>query len=186
MAPRKIPIATIEQLQRTLESKPECHIEEVTKVEAIRMLSAQIHAMRSKGYGLRAIADVLSENGVAVTAVTLKGYLKKFKSAGGREVRAQEGKSQRTERQPDQHARRRVGIERGGARRRGSFESEGRPGESCWGARGGIFGDSQRGRSDLQGEAAICRGGRSATVGVRAEGGHEGHLSAESVQGVEQ
>jgi hypothetical protein len=91
MAPRKIPIATIEQLQRTLESKPECHIEEVTKVEAIRMLSAQIHAMRSKGYGLRAIADVLSENGVAVTAVTLKGYLKRFKSAGGKKSARKRG-----------------------------------------------------------------------------------------------
>ena len=84
MAARKIPIAAIEQLQRKLESTQECHIEEVTKVEAIRMLSAQIHAMRSKGYGLGGIAEVLSENGVAVTAVTLKGYLKKFKSAGGK------------------------------------------------------------------------------------------------------
>src|ERR1700677_2891697 len=83
MAPRKIPIAAIERLQRTLESTPECRIEEVTKVEAIRMLSAQIQAMRSKGYGLGAIAGLLSENGIAVTAVTLKGYLKEFKSAGG-------------------------------------------------------------------------------------------------------
>ena len=84
MAPRKIPIAAIERLQRTLESTPECRIEEVTKVEAIRMLSAQIHAMQSKGYGLGAIAGLLTENGIAVTAVTLKGYLKEFRAAGGK------------------------------------------------------------------------------------------------------
>jgi hypothetical protein len=84
MAPRKIPIAAIERLQRTLESTPECRIEEVTKVEAIRMLSSQIHAMQSKGYGLGAIAGLLSENGIAVTPVTLKGYLKQFRVAGGK------------------------------------------------------------------------------------------------------
>ena len=84
MAARKIPIAAIERLQRTLESTPECRIEEVTKVEAIRMLSAQIHAMQSKGYGLGAIAGLLSENGIAVTPVTLKGYLKEFRAAGGK------------------------------------------------------------------------------------------------------
>ena len=185
MRPRKVRVADIERLKRTLENVPEHQTEEVTTAQAVRMLSSQIHAMQAKGYGLPAIAELLSDNGLAVTATTLKGYLKKF-SPGREEVRAQEGKSQRTRRQPDQHAHWRVGVERGGARRRGSFESEGRSAGSCWGARGGIFGDSQRGRSDLQGEAAICRGGRSAWVGVRAEGGHEGHLSAESVQGVEQ
>jgi len=91
MAPRKIPIAAIERLQRTLESTPECRIEEVTKVEAIRMLSAQIHAMQSKGYGLGAIAGVLSENGIAVTAVTLKGYLKEFRSAGAKKSARKRG-----------------------------------------------------------------------------------------------
>src|ERR1700677_4608891 len=84
MAPRKIPIAAIERLHRTLEITPQCRIEEVTKVEAIRMLSTQIHAMQSKGYGLGAIAGLLSENGIAVTAVTLKGYLKEFRAAGGK------------------------------------------------------------------------------------------------------
>ena len=83
MARRRFSIASIEQLQRTLENTPARRVEEVTKVEAIRMLSPQIHAMRSKGYGLGAIAGVLSENDIAVTAVTLKGYLKKFKSSGG-------------------------------------------------------------------------------------------------------
>ena len=84
MAPRKIPIAAIERLQRTLESTPECRIEEVTKVEAIRMLSAQIHSMQSKGYGLGAIAGLLSENGIVVTPATLKGYMKQFRAAGGK------------------------------------------------------------------------------------------------------
>jgi hypothetical protein len=84
MERRKIPVSAIEQLRRTLENTPECRIEEVTKVEAIRMLRPQIHAMRAKGYGLGAIAGLLSENGIAVTAVTLKGYLKQFKGGGGK------------------------------------------------------------------------------------------------------
>jgi hypothetical protein len=84
MTRRKIPVSAIERLQRTLESTPECRIEEVTKVEAIRMLRPQILAMRAKGYGLGAIAGLLSEHGIAVTAVTLKSYLKQFKGAGGK------------------------------------------------------------------------------------------------------
>jgi hypothetical protein len=95
MAPRKIPIAAIERLQRTLESTPECRIEEVTKVEAIRMLSAQIHAMQSKGYGLGAIAGLLSENGIAVTPVTLKGYLKQFRAAAGGKTSARKSRKHR-------------------------------------------------------------------------------------------
>jgi hypothetical protein len=84
MQPRKIPMATIEQLQRVLENVPECRVEEVTKVQAIRMLASQIHAMQSKGYGLVAIAKLLSEHGIGVTAVTLKSYLTQAKAAGGK------------------------------------------------------------------------------------------------------
>ena len=75
MQPRMIRVADIERLQRTMESVPEQRVEEVTTVQAVRMLSSQIHGMQAKGYGLPAIAELLSNNGVVVTAKTLKTYL---------------------------------------------------------------------------------------------------------------
>ena len=84
MQPRKIRVADIERLQRTLENVPEHRVEEVTTVQAVRMLSSQIHAMQAKGYGLPAIAELLSDNGVVVTAATLKSYLSQAKMAGRR------------------------------------------------------------------------------------------------------
>ena len=82
MQPRKIRVADIERLRRTLENVPESRVEEVTTVEAVRMLTSEIHAMQAKGYGLRAIAELLSENSVIVTAATLKNYLSQAKMAG--------------------------------------------------------------------------------------------------------
>ena len=45
-------MADIERLQRTLENVPESRVEEVTTVEAVRMLTSEIHAMQAKGYSL--------------------------------------------------------------------------------------------------------------------------------------
>ena len=87
MPPSKIRVVAVEELQRALDSEPECRVEEVTKLQAIRMLLPQIHAMQSKGYGLAAIAGRLSEGGVAVTALTLKSYLTQAKTAGGKKSR---------------------------------------------------------------------------------------------------
>lgn len=82
MQPRKIRVADIERLRRTLENVPENRVEEVTTVQAVRMLTSEIHAMQAKGYGLRAIAELLSENSVVVTTATLKNYLSQAKMAG--------------------------------------------------------------------------------------------------------
>ncbi len=75
-------MADIERLRRTLDNVPESRVEEVTTVEAVRMLTSEIYAMKAKGYGLRAIAELLSENSVVVTAATLKNYLSQAKMAG--------------------------------------------------------------------------------------------------------
>jgi hypothetical protein len=75
MQPRMIRVADIERLQRTMESVPEQRVEEVTTMQAVRMLSSQIHRMQAKGYGLAAIAELLSDSGFVVTAKTLKNYL---------------------------------------------------------------------------------------------------------------
>jgi hypothetical protein len=82
MQPREIRVADIERLRRTLENVPESRVEEVTTVQAVRMLTSEIHAMQANGYGLRAIAELLSENSVIVTAATLKNYLSQAKMGG--------------------------------------------------------------------------------------------------------
>src|ERR1019366_3809365 len=87
MQPRRVRVADIERLKRTLENVPEHQAEEVTTAQAVRMLSSQIHAMQAKGYGLPAIAELLSDNGLAVTATTLKTYLSETRAAGGRKNR---------------------------------------------------------------------------------------------------
>ena len=87
MLPRKVRVADIERLKRTLENVPEHRTEEVTTAQAVRMLSSSIHAMQAKGYGLPAIAELLSDNGLTVTATTLKTYLSEARAAGGRKNR---------------------------------------------------------------------------------------------------
>ena len=87
MQPRRVRVADIERLKRTLENVPEHQAEEVTTAQAVRMLSSQIHAMQAKGYGLPAIAELLSDNGLAVTATTLKTYLSEARAPGGRKNR---------------------------------------------------------------------------------------------------
>ena len=67
--------------RRTLENVPESRVDEVTTVQAVRMLTSEIYAMQAKGYGLRAIAELLSENSVVITAATLKNYLSQAKMA---------------------------------------------------------------------------------------------------------
>jgi hypothetical protein len=90
MQPRKIRVADIKRLRRTLENVPESRVEEVTTVQAVRMLTSEIHAMQAKGYGLRAIAELLSENSVVVTTATLK-ELPESGQDGGKEEERQQG-----------------------------------------------------------------------------------------------
>jgi hypothetical protein len=87
MQPRMNRVADIERLQRTMESVPEQRVEEVTTIQAVRMLSSQIRGMQAKGYGLPAIAELMSDNGIVVTAKTLKTYLGEARAPGGRRNR---------------------------------------------------------------------------------------------------
>jgi precorrin-6B methylase 1 len=63
--------------RHVFEQLPECHTEPVTKKDAIRMLVRPILAMQSKGSTLAAIAALLSERGIAMTALVLRNYLAK-------------------------------------------------------------------------------------------------------------
>jgi hypothetical protein len=93
MAAKKIRVTAVEHLQRALENLPTCPVEEVSKRRAIGMLVPQIQNLQSKGYGWDAIAGLLCEGGIAVTAVTLKSYLQQAKAVGGKEA---ERKSKRS------------------------------------------------------------------------------------------
>jgi hypothetical protein len=79
-------MTAVEQVQRSFENAPECRVKEVSKVQAIRILIPQIRAMQAKGYDWEAIARLLSEQGIAVTAVTLKSYLHQAKAPAARKV----------------------------------------------------------------------------------------------------
>jgi hypothetical protein len=72
---QKIPMTAIDQIQRELQNAPECPVAEISKVRAVRLLAPQIHSMQSKGYSLVAIAAMLTDKGLAVTASALKSYL---------------------------------------------------------------------------------------------------------------
>jgi hypothetical protein len=68
-------VATVEKILRAAEDAPALQETEVSKTEAMRRLMPAIMTMRAKGYRLAPIASLLSDNGVAVTEVSLKHYL---------------------------------------------------------------------------------------------------------------
>ena len=80
---QKIPMAAVDQIQRELQNAPECPVEEVSKVRAVRLLAPQILAMQSKGYSLVVIASMLTDKGIPVTAPALKSYLNQAKEDTG-------------------------------------------------------------------------------------------------------
>jgi hypothetical protein len=71
----KIRLDAIERIKQALQSLPEHHDQEVTKTQAIRMLIPEIQAIRSRGYSLPVIIELLSEHGVAITVPSLKTML---------------------------------------------------------------------------------------------------------------
>ncbi len=77
---KKISIELIKRIEAELAALPPCPAREVTKTEAIRKLAPLIAGMQSKGYSHEAIAAMLSERGVSVSAIVLKTYLKRAKS----------------------------------------------------------------------------------------------------------
>jgi hypothetical protein len=81
---RKIPTTAIEQVRKAMQNAPECLAKEVSKVQAIQALTPDIRQMQSKGYEWTAIANLLSEHGIAVTPVTLKSYLQQAKAGRGK------------------------------------------------------------------------------------------------------
>ncbi len=69
----------VRQLQQSLDAVAPYEGTELSKQQAIRMLSPQILALRSKGYGWTAVAAMLSEHGVPVSVAALRTYLRRVR-----------------------------------------------------------------------------------------------------------
>jgi hypothetical protein len=74
----KIAISAIHQLQRQLQDAPEYTANEVSMVRAIQLLAPDIRAMKTKGYTMDQIAQMLASSGIPINATTLKSYLSRF------------------------------------------------------------------------------------------------------------
>jgi hypothetical protein len=67
----------LRKLQDALDEVAPYQATEVSKQQAIRLLSPQILSLRSKGYSWTAVAAMLSEHGVAVSVAALRTHLRR-------------------------------------------------------------------------------------------------------------
>jgi hypothetical protein len=72
-----ITIDDIEALRRRLAELPRNQPTQVSKQEAIALLATELGAARRRGYSPDDLAQMLSEQGVAINAATLRGYLRR-------------------------------------------------------------------------------------------------------------
>jgi hypothetical protein len=68
----KIRFDAVERARKLLENVAPPELEEVTKSQAVRLLLPQIREAQSKGHSIEAIARMLSESGVPVSAHLVK------------------------------------------------------------------------------------------------------------------
>ena len=88
---KKVPTAAIEAVRKAIQMTPDCTTTEITKLQAVQALTPDIQQMQSKGYGWTAIADLLSEHGIPINVVTLKGYLQRTKAGAGKSRHKRKG-----------------------------------------------------------------------------------------------
>ena len=82
----KFAAETVRQLQQSLDEIAPYQATELSKQQAIRTLSPQIFALRSKGYSWAAVAAMLSERGVPVSVAALRTYLRRVREEAANEV----------------------------------------------------------------------------------------------------
>ncbi len=82
----KFAAETVRQLQQSLDAVAPHQETELSKQQAIRTLSPQIFALRSKGYSWTAVAAMLSERGVPVSVAALRTYLRRVREEAASEV----------------------------------------------------------------------------------------------------
>jgi hypothetical protein len=88
----KFEAETVLQLQKSLDEVPPYQATELSKQQAIRTLSPQISALRSKGYSWTAVAAMLSERGVPVSVAALRTYLRRVREEAANEKPRTQGK----------------------------------------------------------------------------------------------
>jgi len=82
----KFATETVRQLQQSLDEVAPYQATELSKQQAIRTLSPQIFALRSKGYSWTAVAAMLSEHGVPVSVAALRTYLRRVREEAASEA----------------------------------------------------------------------------------------------------
>ena len=82
----KFAAETVRQLQQSLDAVAPYQETELSKQQAIRKLSPQIFALRSKGYSWTAVAAMLSEHGVPVSVAALRTYLRRVREEAANET----------------------------------------------------------------------------------------------------
>lgn len=101
-----ITMATLEDLRRKLDELPpqDTLKREISKQEAVAMLTAQVGALQKRGYTVSEIADILTSNGLQITVATLKSYLTRAKSTsrkGNRKERQIDGRTNASPREDE-------------------------------------------------------------------------------------
>jgi hypothetical protein len=91
----KFAAETVLQLQQSLNNVGPYQETELSKQQAIRALSPQILALRSKGYSWTAVAAMLSERGVPVSVAALRTYLRRVRAEAANEARRTPAKRSR-------------------------------------------------------------------------------------------
>src|SRR5215831_7351167 len=72
----------VEKSRAALQNPPPSQSRGATKKEAIRSLVPEIQALQRQGYSVKAIAKILSDSGMPMSAVTLNSYLQRIRSEG--------------------------------------------------------------------------------------------------------
>jgi hypothetical protein len=98
----KFAAETVWQLQQSLDAVAPYQETELSKQQAIRTLSPQIFALRSKGYSWTAVATMLSEHGVPVSVAALRTYLRRVREEVANETPRTQPKT--FARRPRRHA----------------------------------------------------------------------------------
>jgi selenophosphate synthase len=78
MTRNKIAMSAIHQLQKRLQDAPEYTANEVSMIRAIQLLAPDIRAMKTRGYTMNQVAQMLTSSGIPIAATTLKSYLNRF------------------------------------------------------------------------------------------------------------
>jgi hypothetical protein len=77
-------LETVEEIRRRLKALPEPAHDELSKMELVRELAADIAEQQKRGHSTQVIAELMAIAGVAFTPATLKSYLSKARPSARR------------------------------------------------------------------------------------------------------